>query len=538
MGQIDSMLTTFLKTRGLASRNADLHGESKKFEGAYVKPPMTGIHDWVVDFDFTSLYPSIIMSYNIGTNTFVMLTDDEIAYYLTYDKDSLPDKIKVIHDPTHTRREEIMSKEDFMKKVDDEKLIYTISGGFFKNHNSEESFYSVVLEDLLTKRKGYKKEMFTAEQQGDKSKKSLYDIRQLTYKVLANSLYGVLGNHVFRFFNRDMARAVTLSGQEATKTAILEADAFVELMKNGTFDVGEIKKPERLYISEVYGDMDRFTPNVITGDTDSLFVKYDELIRKVKPVDTIKFIDDACRFIEIYLDEIIKDLVDRHRISQDRNRLQLKNELVIDRGLFLAKKRYAIHIIQNEGKPVDKANFMGLEIKRSDYPSYSKEFLKEILDIIFESKKISITRLTDFVFRKKDDFMKLISEGDKSVARPCSFTRKVSEYKAIPQNVHAMLNWNDLEYQIFEPGSKGYLFKLRGIDLDKAPKDVAERYNKEFIEKGRKLDVVAIPDEEDKLPDYYIVDNREMLDFAWEKRYNLLLAPLLEMQEKGKILTW
>jgi len=78
---------------------------------------------------------------------------------------------------------------------------------------------------------------------------------------------------------------------------------------------------------------------------------------------------------------------------------------------------------------------------------------------------------------------------------------------------------------------------ILGIDYDKAPKEVIDNYEKNFIAKGKKLEVVAIPDEEDKLPEYYLPDVRGNLDFAFTARYNLMLDPLVKVKKAQEILT-
>jgi hypothetical protein len=187
---------------------------------------------------------------------------------------------------------------------------------------------------------------------------------------------------------------------------------------------------------------------------------------------------------------------------------------------------------------IDDVQVKGLETRRSDYPSYSKECIKELLDLILKSEKVSLKKMMEFVKGKESDFLERIKHGDKSVARPCSWTKKLSEYKVLSQGVKAMQNWNDLVYPIHAVGAKGYLFKLQGIDLDKAPKDVVDRYNKEFLGKGRKLEVIAIPDEEERLPEYFIPDVKEMLEFSWKDRCGLILDPLTQVKESDKVLTF
>jgi hypothetical protein len=99
-----------------------------------------------------------------------------------------------------------------------------------------------------------------------------------------------------------------------------------------------------------------------------------------------------------------------------------------------------------------------------------------------------------------------------------------------------MESWNNIEYQTFDVGARGYLFKLKGIDLDKAPDEVRLNYDKNFLKKGIKLDVIVVPEELEYLPSYYLTDVKTMLNFSWIDRYNLLLEPL--MTKKQEILTF
>ena len=218
--------------------------------------------------------------------------------------------------------------------------------------------------------------------------------------------------------------------------------------------------------------------------------------------------------------------------------LYLKNEIVAKRGLFLAKKRYSLYSIENEGRKVDEIINMGVETKRSDFGNFTKESLSELLEILLKSSKFSMSQILKFVNEKKKDFMKRILDGDKSIARPVSYVKNLSEYKVVSQGVHALLNFNLLEYEVFGVGDKGHMFKVKGIDLLKCPPKVKENYEREFLSKGKKLEVIAIPDEMKKLPDYFIVDQSELLKFSWIDRYSLLLEPLISIQKNEGVLTF
>jgi DNA polymerase elongation subunit (family B) len=233
---------------------------------------------------------------------------------------------------------------------------------------------------------------------------------------------------------------------------------------------------------------------------------------------------------------VIKKITNMHNVEENKNRLDLKNELVIKRGLFLAKKRYALYIISQEGNKTDTIKAMGLEIKRSDFSKTTKDYLNEVLKLILKSEKLSVPKVVDYVKEKEFEFSKILSSRITRIGRPVSFSKKLKEYKTISQGVKSMLNWNNLEYKVFDVGSRGYLFKLKGIDLNKAPELVIKNFNEHFLKKGVKLETIAVPEEVENLPLYYIIDIKDMLKFAWIDRYSLLLEPLLT--KKQEILTF
>lgn len=539
-GQIDSLMIFYLRGKGLASKNSDPYIKKEDYPGAYVYEPIPDIYENITDFDFSSLYPSIIITYNIGPNSFIMkFKDPTMGYDLAYQPDKLPDKFQMIIDPTFSKKEVTCKKSDLLKKLEEEKWIHTINGCFFKQHEVEKSVFSEVLEMLLSSRKKYKGHMFEAIEKKDDEEEFYFFTRQLVYKVLANTLYGVVANKAFRFFDVGLAAAVTMGGQEALKTSIIEGDAFMRHLDKGNPYV----QPKPLTKIEMYADPDeqpelyklpdRSHEYIVTGDTDSIFCCFGNF----EGEKSVKQIHEWCEEIQDFLNENkMKHLVRMHNVDTKYNRLELKNELVISRGIFFAKKRYAIRVINNEGKDVDKINYMGLEIKRSDYPSKSKEFLKELSELLLNSEVVSLSKIMEFIKIKEKDFMRAISEGDKSIARPVSFGKELSEYKGMPQAIRAMLAWNDIMYDIHKPGAKAYLFRISGLDQMTAPPDVLEKYEK-YIKKGNKLDVIAIPDEEERLPEYFIPDLKGNLQFSFIDRYELMLKPLMEAKLKMEVMT-
>jgi len=531
-GQIDGLMVSFLKNKGRASKNGNPHIKKEKYPGAFVFEPIPGVYDDITDFDFASLYPSLILTYNIGVNSLVMKTRDMMhGYDLAYYPENLPDYIPVIVDPLYEKKEMVVPKQKLLDRIKEEGLIHTINGCFFKSPHKYRSSFAEVADILLGTRKEYKGKMFDAIEVKDKDLESFYFTRQLVYKVLANTMYGVIAQKAFRFFDVALASAITLGGQEALKTSIIEGDAFMRHL-----DTGEpYKAPAPLSKTEMYADTmsDRTNEYIITGDTDSIFCCF----QNFKGERTVKNILGWCSKIEDFLNkDKIVEVVKKHNVELDFNRLVLKNEMVISRGLFLAKKRYAIRVINNEGKDVDKINYMGVEIKRSDYPSKSKEFLATLTDLILKSEKVSINKLMDYVQHKEPEFMKAVREGDKTIARPVSWGKELKDYKSIPQGVKAMQFWNTVMYNIHKKGVKGYMYWVSGIDAEKAPPDIMKRYEK-YVGEGNKVEVIAIPDEEAKLPDYFIPNMRGSMRFIFKDRYELFLEPLMSVRKKMEVLT-
>jgi len=532
-GEIDSLMVSFLKNRGIASRDSyNMEGVKEKYKGAFVFEANPAIYDYVTDFDFASLYPSIIITYNIGVNSFIMKTrDSTIGYDITYHPENLPEKIGMIIDPLGEAREIEISKDELFKQIENENLVFTINGCFFKNHKTELSYFAEVVEMIMGSRKEYKAKMFDAIVSKNKDLESFYYTRQLVYKVLANTLYGVIANKAFRFFDLSLASAITLSGQETLKTSIIHGDSKLKNMVG----LEEYKQPLELTKTEMYSDVmpDRSNRFIITGDTDSIFCCFNEM----KEEKTIGNIKTWCDTIEKFLnDGVILDLVKKHRVPLEFNRLRLKNEMIIARGLFLTKKRYIIRVISQEGKEVDKTIYMGVEIKRSDYPRKSKEFLSELADLILKSnEKFSPVKLLNYVHNKEKEFRRLIINGDKSIARPVSFGKELEDYKVIPQGVRAMEAWNSIVYDIHKTGGKAYMFFVSGLDMEKAPKEIREKYER-YIGDGGELKVIAVPDEESRLPAYFIPDMKQTLKFTFTDRYELMLKPLFTAKEDVSVL--
>lgn len=317
----------------------------------------------------------------------------------------------------------------------------------------------------------------------------------------------------------------------------------------------EIKKHSYEKFVKEFNEKDVDTTKVIYIDTDSIFIELNEIVSKLENKVNKDRIDIILNIIVPKLQNLlntyfIPQLANKiHNVDLDEITLNLKQEVIAKSAYFLdkIKKRYALYIINKEGVEVDEYDIKGLEIKRSDFPRITKEKLEEMLDIILKSDKIDIFKLLDFVDKTKRELMNLILDGDVRVSRPVSFSKDMDDYKTIPQHIKGMVWWNILEYNYFLPGTKGYLFKIKGIDPSKAPNKITENFNKakneNIPELGNKmLDVIVIPQELDKLPDYFVIDTHHMINYAWEDRVRNLLGNFIEIKmrevQKRRIATF
>jgi uracil-DNA glycosylase family 4 len=534
-GQIDSLCVNFLKERNSASKNTK-RKVKEKYPGAFVLPPKPGIYDWFVDFDYTSLYPSIIKTYNLGIDSFVMKTKDPyMGYHLAHNIKGLPDNIEVIIDPLNKAIECTVTKGELFDKVKKENLIMTINGCFFVGHGRKISELSQIVASILDTRKMYKAKMFKAIDAKNKTDEDFYFTRQLVYKVLANTLYGVVATKGFRFFDISIATAITLGGQEALKHSIIEGEAFMKSLDKET----EYSPPVPLTKDEYYAATlpERKTKYIITGDTDSIFCCFRDF--KDHSIDAI---NKHCKTIQTFLNkDIMTDLVLRHNVDPEFNALELKNEVICSRGLFLAKKHYVTRVIMNEGIKVDKMNYMGVAIKRSDYPSQTKDFLRELMEIIMKDEKFSMKKVMNFIKENQIKFRENTIKGDKTLARPVSWNKTLADYKVMPQGVRSMLAWNNIMYSVHQKGSRAYMYWIKGLDYSKAPRDIIEKYEKHVASmkaktKKNPLNVIAIPDNEEGLPDYFIIDVDASMAFTFEARYNLMLEPIFSVRSANQVL--
>lgn len=528
LGEANGLYATRMKSEGLIARNY-MHDipKLKAFRGAYVFDARPGIYQGLLcDFDFKSLYPSIICTWNIGPDTYIGKISEEDAYNYVFFKDKLKNKkINLCVDPLYQNKNlkvTLDQLEQFMEKYHAQ---ITIIGTIFCGHDIKESINYKVLNMLMDSRSLYKSKMLDAKESGDKATAREYNDKQLAFKILANMLYGALGQEHFRFYNPVLGESITVTGQEMIKYSAVHTDFYME---------GKYKDKD-FFIDPKFFDKVKYTKNVVYGDTDSIFVYLTDYLQRNKlPVKKCPEVLESVSNIQKYINKtILPTLLLKHNVKLNKSQMYLKNEFLMDRYYALnAKKKYASHIISQEGKTVDEIDIKGLEIKRSEIPSRSQKMLSDILEVILDTNNTKSqikSKVENIRKTSKKEMMDFVLQGNPEIAKVVSYSKKDEEYKVLAQHVLGMHTWNCLVGQEeFKFGSKGKLFNVLGIDLNKAPKEIVDNYYNNYLKKfpDKPIEAIVIPENVKKLPEYFLPDMNTTIKYCCDDRVDTLMSGL------------
>ena len=377
----DTIIYNYLSDKNIVVPPRKGSKKDEKYAGAYVKEPIPGKYDWVVSFDLNSLYPHLIMQYNISPET---------LWETRHSSSSV---------------ERILNQEiDF-----DGKFAVCANGAQYRK--DIHGFLPKIMQKIYDERTIYKKLMLTAKSEyekkpSEKLKKDIskYNNIQMARKIQLNSAYGAIGNQYFRYYNLANAEAITLSGQVSIR--------WIENKMNQYLNT--ILKTE----GEDY---------VIASDTDSIYLNLGDLVdgvykgREKTDESVVRFLDKVCQTkFEPFIESSYQELAEY--VGAYEQKMIMKRENIANKGIWTAKKRYILNVFNSEGVQYaePKLKVMGIECVKSSTPGACRDKIKECLKVIMNEGEEAAQ---DFIKNFRDEFDTLPVE-DISFPRGCNGINK------------------------------------------------------------------------------------------------------------------
>ena len=428
----DTIIFNYLKENKLVCPAIKESEKSSGYEGAYVKDPVVGFHDWICSFDLNSLYPHLIMQYNISPETMVGFDPNMVSVNKMLDG-------------------------AILDSVDLDGKTITPNGAMFRT--DKRGFLPELMDKLYQERVIYKKKMIEAkrlyQETGDKRLQN--DIAanhniQLARKIALNSAYGAIGNQYFRYFDVRHAEGITKAGQLAIRWIERDVNNFLN----------DLLKTKNV----VY---------VVASDTDSIYVKLGGLVDKIfkDKSDTRKIVKVLDKFCEEKLQKAIDKSYDKlaKYVNAFDQKMIMKREVIANKGIWTAKKRYILNVYNEEGVDLKepKLKIMGIEAVKSSTPAPCRVKIKEALKVIMNKDE---NALIEFIDNFRTHFKKL---GPEAIAYPrsCNNLRKYSSttdiyQKSTPIHVKGALLYNNMlkkknlvKYEQIQEGDKIKFIVLR-----------------------------------------------------------------------------
>jgi len=447
LGQVrywDNMIYNHLRKKDIVIPQKKDHKKIEKFEGAYVKDPQVGMHKWVMSFDLNSLYPHLIMQYNISPET--LMRSGEV-------KEGMVDGI-------------------LAEKIrNDTEYCMTPNGAFFRK--DVKGFLPEIMENVYNDRVKYKKLMLEAKQEyedtGDPAllkKISRYDNIQMAKKISLNSAYGAIGNNYFRYFDLLVATAITTSGQ---------------------LSIRWVEKSFNIYLNRILKTTG--VDYVIASDTDSVYVTFESLVAtKFKSGEqTSKIVN----FLDAFAKEELEPFIDKSyealakRMNAYDQKMQMAREAIASTGIWTAKKRYILNVWDMEGVRFKEPylKIMGIEAVKSSTPAPCREKIKQALKIIINGDE---KELNAFIKDFREEFMNLPPE-DIAYPRSCN---GIGKYTATSKSTMDLISGETVEYGFFKKGApihtKGAILMNYLVEKN----NLSAKYP--FIQEGDKVKFIAL----------------------------------------------
>jgi DNA polymerase elongation subunit (family B) len=372
-----------------------------KIVGAFVMVPTPGMYYWTTSFDAASLYPSIMMQYNMSPET---ITDETVP----------------------------CSIDGFIEQTAEMHPVYATAANGFTYRRDVEGQFTQLVKRFFRERVEYKNKMLDAQKQYEltpttewANKVDEYHNRQQARKIQLNSLYGAQANKYFRFYDVRIAEGITMTGQAIIRRVAKDVDALL----NTVCDT-----PQHEYVKYI--------------DTDSIYISLNPLIEKGILTAGPSLVDDIIHYadtvIQPQLSTTCADIAEYSGAYE--NQIRFKREIVADRGIWAqAKKRYVLSVIDSEGVryTTPKIKPVGFETNRSNTPKISREALKHAMRLCLTASEKDLWAFID-TFRQE-----FYAQPVNTIACPTSvnnllkYTDPVTIYKKrTPIHVRAALLYN------------------------------------------------------------------------------------------------
>jgi DNA polymerase elongation subunit (family B) len=459
----DGAISSYLLSENTIPPNKDPDPIVKEngYAGGYLFCPKTGIYNYMFDEDLTSLYPSIMMSINIGRETLVgrIVTHNDRDNRLALNdlkKMNPKDEFEV---ENLKRSKKTLSVGEILALIEQNNLAITANGVMFRT--DKPSTLSVVLAKWFDERVIYKNKMKEAFTNGDKEKGQLNHLRQYTMKILLNSLYGATALPTFRYGSVLLSEGITLTGQRI----IQDSGTFINQEAEKTLQTGKEAYQIKTTPTQKYEDC---TGVVVYEDTDSCYVNAEPLLRKLYPdfdnMDESSKADKLEAMSLEYEKKINKYYnhlaLDAFNIPVDKHRLEMKTECTIRSAFFSGKRRYAQYITKKEGVPCNEIDVKGLDFMKSNFPPLFKEFFESILNkILFGGTREEIDKqILDF----KNSLSTLPFE---KISKPTG-VKRIQKYTARGPNADCIFSEFENKAPVGVKAAVRYndLLKFKGLD--------------------------------------------------------------------------
>ena len=395
----DSIIYNDLRSKKIACPPRKKSTKERQIEGAHVKDPIIGMHEWVMSFDLNSLYPHIIMQYNMSPETIIPTKIEDV------DVDGL------------------IEDKDYKMPND---TCMAATGQCFSI--TKPGIIPRLIAELYADRSSIKKKMLKLKREkADDKEIAKLDTKQLALKILMNTLYGALSNEYFRYFDPRIAEGITITGQYTIRSAEKAVNDWMN---------------KRLQTSKV--------DYVIAIDTDSLYVNFGPMVKK--------FMSDKSK--QQILDVLDKDVAPRmEKLFEDTYKklqakmncktqmMQMKREVIADKGIWTGKKHYMLSVLDSEGVRYDEPDIkmMGIEAVRSSTPNIFRKLIKKTIQTIMTKDEQAVQ---DLIREERDKILDLQYAPEdvafpRGVSNMDKYKDRSSIYrKATPIHVRGALLYN------------------------------------------------------------------------------------------------